>query len=680
MRLLALFALALISAAVLAKPSKSDDDRMKWWREARLGMFIHWGLYSIPAGKAGNETGHGEWIRDTAHIPVGEYEKYRDQFNPVNFDAEKWVQMAKKAGMKYIVITTKHHDGFDLFDTAYGDWNIMHTPFHRDVMKELAEACQRNGLKMCWYHSIMDWHHPDYLPRRPWEVAQRPEDGAKFENYVQYLRNQVTELLTKYGLIGVMWFDGEWEATWNDKYGRPLYDLCRKLQPNVIVNNRVSNNREGSMEDAAGKPTQIGDFTTPEQYIPATGMPGVDWETCMTMNDHWGYNAYDKKWKSSTELIRNIVDIASKGGNYLLNVGPTSLGDFPPEAVDRLAAIGNFMDKNGESIYGTTASVFDNLPWGRSTTKSDGSDTILYLHVFEWPTNGELVVPGIGNEPLSASVPGMAGIEVPKRRGSDIVIHVPSTAPSDIDTVVTLAIKGRPIVYRTPKIVSGSDIFVHSAKVTIESGSKDLEVRYTTDGSDPTSASTVYTSPFEVRQTVTVRSAAFVKGERVSSVATGTFQKVSPAPAQTIKTPQPGFVYSEYEGKWDTMPDFNSLSYTVSGVISSLNPPALKGVPKENVGRVYSAFLNVPLDDVYTFNLTSDDGSKMYVDGKLVVDNDGLHSSETKSGHAALAKGFHTIVIQWFNRTGGAALEVTWGRIGAKMQKLTGNGVGHLEK
>src|SRR2546423_2316727 len=392
MRLAILLLLLSYSCAAVAQ-NIDKDSRMKWWREARLGLFIHWGLYGIPAGKWGNRTDHGEWIRETAHIPVKEYEKLKGQFNPVKFNADQWVSMAKAAGMKYIVITSKHHDGFNLFASKYTDWDVMHTPFQRDVLKELSDACHKQDLQMCWYHSIMDWHHPDYLPRRGWEVKDRTVDGANMNRYVEYLRNEVSQLLTDYGPIGVMWFDGEWEPTWNDRYGRPLYELCRQIQPDVIVNNRVSNNRAGSMDSAAPIAQQVGDFTTPEQYIPPTGLPGVDWETCMTMNDHWGYNAYDKDWKSSKELIRNIVDIASKGGNYLLNVGPMSDGEFPPEAVQRLQDIGAFMAVNGDAIYGTDASVFDALPWGRSTTKRDGDNTIFYFHIFDLPGDGKLTLP-----------------------------------------------------------------------------------------------------------------------------------------------------------------------------------------------------------------------------------------------------------------------------------------------
>src|SRR6185295_6657851 len=215
----------------------SDAHRLDWWREARFGMFIHWGLYSIPAGQWGKATGHAEWIRDTAKIPVEEYEKFRDQFNPVKFDADAWVAAAKAAGMKYICITTKHHDGFCLFDSNFTDWDVMSTPFHRDIMKEMSEACRKQGVTICWYHSIMDWHHPDYLPRRPWE--KRPTEGADFNRFNTYLKNEIGELLTNYGPIGVLWFDGQWEGTWTHERGLDLAAHVHKLQPDCIINNRV---------------------------------------------------------------------------------------------------------------------------------------------------------------------------------------------------------------------------------------------------------------------------------------------------------------------------------------------------------------------------------------------------------------------------------------------------------
>ncbi len=637
---------------------------MRWWREARLGMFIHWGVYSVPAGEWKGKTGYAEWIREEAHIPVGQYEKFRDQFNPVKFDADAWAKMAHDAGMKYIVITSKHHDGFNMFDSKYSDWSISHTPFKRDVLKELAAACHKYGLKMCFYHSIMDWHHPDYLPRRSWEVADRPVDGADFDRYVKYLRNEVTQLLTDYGPIGVIWFDGQWESTWTSKYGKPLYDLCRTLQPNVIVNNRVSKG-------------ETGDFETPEQYIPPTGLPGVAWETCMTMNDHWGYNSHDTDWKSPETLIRNIVDIASKGGNYLLNIGPRSDGTFPPEAVERLKDIGAWMHVNGDAIYDTTASVFDSLPWGRSTTRRHGSRTTLFLHVFDWPADGHLMVPGLGNDVASAKLVGSSKALRFHREGGDVVIDVPETSPDPISSTIDLEVNGPPIVYRAPKISAPSDILVDTIPVTIDSGSQALDVRYTIDGTDPNETSRMYAAPFTLDGTFTVKAAAFHRGKRVSPISSMTFTRVAPLPAADVSGLQPGLTMDEYRGNWETVPDFAGMTPKASTVAAELGFPQEAGKPVEGVARRYSGYVSAPEDGVYQFQLTSDDGSRLWIDGELVVDNDGLHSSQAKTGAIALAKGWHRFQLGWFNGTGDAALDLQMAKAGEKPAPLAAEAFKH---
>src|ERR1043166_4399986 len=230
-----LSAAALPSVRLSARPpfrlSALPPDRLQWWREARFGLFIHWGLYSLLAGEWGGRDDYAEWIRNSAHIPLAEYDRLVARFNPVNFDADAWVGMAKDAGMKYVTITSKHHDGFCLFDSKLTDFCVRSTPFQRDIMREMAEASRRHGLRQCWYHSIMDWHHPDYLPRRDWEAASRPVGDATYARYVEHLHGQVAELLTNYGDIGVMWFDGQWEETWTHEMGRALYARCRELQP-----------------------------------------------------------------------------------------------------------------------------------------------------------------------------------------------------------------------------------------------------------------------------------------------------------------------------------------------------------------------------------------------------------------------------------------------------------------
>ncbi len=573
--------------------------------------------------------------------------------------------MAKYAGMQYIVITTKHHDGFNMFRSKYSNWDIGHTPFKRDVMKELSDATRKQGLHMGWYHSIMDWHHPDYLPRRPWELPKRPVDGADFNRYEKYLHDEVTQLLTGYGPIDIMWFDGQWESTWNSTRGQALFDLCRKLSPHTIVNDRVS----------SGLP-HIGDYTTPEQYIPDTGIPGQDWETCMTMNDHWGYNAYDTDWKSSPALIHNLVDIVSKGGNYLLNVGPMSNGEFPQDAVVRLHDIGDWMKVNSESIYDTQASVFDALPWGRSTTRRNGDTTTLYLQVFDWPQDGRLVVPSIANTPINATLLGGSGELAVSKTDQDIIVNVPAQAPSPICSVIKLTIKGAPVVYRAPTIEAPAERFINPMQVTIVPGSPDLLVRYTLDGTDPLSSSPVYSGPIKISGLTTVKAASFEGDRRVSGVVSGTFYKTSPWPASNVSNLQPGLKCSEYKGDWDLMPDFSTMKPRSSFTEQGLSVPKAKEIAEEYVGRVYTGYIDAPSDEMYDIALTSDDGSKLYIDDKLVIDNDGLHGAVMKHGAAPLAKGWHKVRIEWFNKTGDAALSVSWAKIGENVQPLDSKSIG----
>jgi alpha-L-fucosidase len=419
------------------------DTRFEWFDKARFGMFVHWGLYAIPAGEWNGKVypGAAEWLMDMAKIPPSDYEKLAPRFNPVKFDAAKWSDIAKRAGQKYMVITSKHHDGFSLFDSKFSEYDVMDaTPFKRDIMKELAASNAAAGVRMCWYHSIMDWHHP---------LAK----GADFPKYAEVLKNQVRELLTNYGPIGIMWFDGEWIGEWTEPQGKELYKLCRELQPDVIVNNRVGKGRSG-MAGMSKDSDAAGDYGTPEQEIPATGFPGLRWESCMTMNGSWGFHAHDTNWKSSRTLIRMLVETASKGGNFLLNVGPTAEGEIPAASVERLAAVGDWLAVHAEAIYGTTASPFKKLPWGRATSRPGR----LYLIVEDWPADGSLRVPGLTTEVRGAWL--MTDPKFPAlsftRADADLLVKVPARMPNEDASVVVLDLAGDAVVAAT-RITPGPD-------------------------------------------------------------------------------------------------------------------------------------------------------------------------------------------------------------------------------
>ncbi len=508
--------------------------RMSWWRDARFGLFIHWGIYSVPA--------QGEWYMYNAKVPIPVYEKYAAQFNPVKFDALAWVKLAKAAGMKYIVITSKHHDGFCMWDSKVTDYDIMkRTPYHHDVLKELAAACKQEGIRLCFYHSILDWHEPD-------------AKGDRFPKYrEEYLKPELKELLTHYGPIGVLWFDGDWIPEWTEEEGHDLYNYVRSLQPNIIINNRVGKGRNGSMAGMSGYEGAAGDFGTPEQEIPSTGLPGVDWESCMTMNNNWGFNAKDTNWKSTKTLVRDLVDIASKGGNFLLNVGPTSLGEIPEASVERLKQIGAWMDVNSESIYGTTASPFAATPWGRCTEKRlPSGGTRLYLHLFDWPADGNLVINGLGTLPDSAVLLSSARSTLPlTTSGDSAVVRLPATSPSSIDAVVALDFPGNVLVFRPPSIPVEPPMFLDNTAVTINTADPAYIIHYTIDGTDPGENAPVYRGPFSLSSTATVKARSFFHGRPVSTVAEGTFTKVSPQPAVTPASSLAGLAYSYYEGDWD---------------------------------------------------------------------------------------------------------------------------------
>lgn len=656
---------------------QQKDQRMAWWRDARFGLFIHWGLYAIPAGEWNGNTNYGEWIRNNAQIPLETYDKFLQQFNPIHFNAEEWVQMAKNAGMKYIVITSKHHDGFSLYNSATADFDVMATPFNRDILKELSEACKKEGIKLCFYHSIMDWHHPDYLPRRNWETT-RSAEGADFKRYVSYMKNQLKELVTEYGDIGVLWFDGEWEETWTHEQGLDLYNYVRNLKPDIIINNRVDKGRGGMAGMTREDGLWGGDFGTPEQEIPDTGIPGVDWESCMTMNNNWGYNKNDNNWKSADDLIKKLVDIASKGGNFLLNVGPTAEGHFPQASIERLAAMGEWMKVNGESIYGTQASPFSHLSWGRATQKAmTGDTTRLYLHVFTYPRNGMIKLPGIANTPVRAKLLAASDRNIIVKREEDaITLQLPRQAADPHVTVVALDIVGKPMVFGAPELQPKNDEFINPVSVIVPVAPEGFNYRYTTDGSTPNAQSPVYSEPVQLSASTQIRVKLFKGNQAYGEEANRGFRKVEPLLALPMdKQPKVGLRYRYYEGEWNMLPDFTRLESKAYGECSNFNLKNKKS--EEHYGFLFEGMINIPESDIFTFYLASDDGSRLLIDGQPVINNDGPHALQERQISLPLAKGWHRIQLAFFEATGSDELKVQIEGPGMPKKDIPDEWLGH---
>jgi alpha-L-fucosidase len=437
------------------------DVRMRWWREARFGLFVHWGLYSGLAGtwngKPVGKKGGMEWIQQRVGADTDTYAKRAlPLFKPAPGFAAEWARLAREAGCTYLVFTSKHHEGFALHDSKAGDYDAGST-LGRDLVKEIVDACRAEGLRVGFYHSVIDWHHDQYeyakskqLPH-PLKGKPYPDGTRDHSRYLDYLHAQVKELVSHYGTVDILWWDYSSQDFQGQEAWRAfdLMNLVRTHQPRIIMNNRLFRNREAgwaSMGTDGFIPQldpKYGDFSTPEQHIPATGMPGVDWETCMTMNTTWGYSEHDDAWKTPETLIRNLIDIASKGGNYLLNIGPKGDGRVPEPSVESLRVIGGWMKMFGSSIYGTTASPFAKLPWGRCTQRrlADGN-TRLYLHVFDWPADQKLAVPLPPAKPLKAGLlPSNQSLEF-AALGQEVIVRLPPVAPSAIASVVTLDVTG----------------------------------------------------------------------------------------------------------------------------------------------------------------------------------------------------------------------------------------------
>lgn len=395
----------------------ASKESLARWQTMRFGLFIHWGPVSIK----GTELG---WSRG-AQVPIEEYDNLYKQFNPVKFNADEWVSIAQQAGTKYLVITSKHHDGFCIWDSEYTDYDIMSTPFKRDVLKELSEACRRQGIVFCTYHSICDWYHPDYPLGSPGGRTKKP--NPNMERYVQYLHNQTAEIIRKYGPLGVMWFDGEWEEPWTHAHGLALYKHIRTLQPDILINNRVDKGRRGMAGDTEG-PDFVGDFDTPEQRV-GTFNRDRPWETCMTICRQWSWKPNDEL-KSLEQCLQILLRTVGGDGNLLLNVGPMPDGQIEPRQVARLKEIGAWLQKYGDAVYGTRGGPFKPGPWGASTCKENK----IFLFMFAWPEDGPLVLPAI-NQRIEKAVAWTGGELKLEQSDSQILVHL---AAKDRDPLVTV--------------------------------------------------------------------------------------------------------------------------------------------------------------------------------------------------------------------------------------------------
>lgn len=425
------------------------EKRIEWYREARFGMFIHFGLYAIPA--------RGEWVRSVEQMPKEDYMKYFREFNPVDYNPRAWAKAAKAAGMKYMVMTAKHHDGFCLFDSKYSEFKSTNTPIGRDLVKEYVEAVRAEGLKVGLYFTLLDWYDDNYPHYGDQNHPMRNNENEKndhrdFSKYLDLLHNQVREICTNYGKLDLLWFDfsygdmrGEtWRAT-------ELIDMVRTLQPGVIIDNRLEVSGQGYGSLAAGNPSPYhGDFVTPEQMIPPQGIQDVNgndllWESCITMNGNWGYHANDHYWKPASMLIKKLVECVSKGGNLILNVGPDAKGNIPKESLERLAAIGAWMKDNSESIYGCGKAGIDKPDMGRITRKGNK----LYYHLYE-NTVGPMPLPGIKKSQVDHIRWLATGAEVPISSSwvhsdyPEIVfadLGPDPVLPDEVDTVLEVTLK-----------------------------------------------------------------------------------------------------------------------------------------------------------------------------------------------------------------------------------------------
>ena len=421
--LVALLPIRHLVAQSLPVPAERVAARA-WFRDAKFGMFIHWGVYS--------QLGAGEWVMQNRGITVDHYEWLASAFNPVKFDAREWVTLAKRAGVRYITITSRHHDGFSMFATKGTRYNIVDwTPFHRDPLKELADECRRQGVKLFFYYSQLDWHHPDYWPRGgTGHATGRPEFGD-WNRYLDFMDAQLTELLTNYGPVGGIWFDGMWDKPDADWRLERTYALIHRLQPATLI---VPNHHKAPL---AGE-----DVQTFEQDLPGANTAGFNTtsigalplETSLTMNESWGFNITDTKFKSTVELVHYLVRAAGRDANLLLNIGPRPDGTIQPEAATRLDSLGAWLRVNGASIYGTRGGPIAPRPWGVTTQRGD----TVFVHLLDW-SDQVVSIPAFGARVVSATVLGTgAGVGVAQTDAA-VTLTIPAAARDQIDRVIVLA-------------------------------------------------------------------------------------------------------------------------------------------------------------------------------------------------------------------------------------------------